>query len=101
MRAGHHRVGASLDRVLGQAGMEAEVGRPGLVDQQRYARLMRCGGMTGQIPGGADVGRVAEEDAAGVRVLLERCPDRGDRDGGRQAGLLVDLGPDPHRAEPG
>ena len=47
----HQRVGAERHRVLRQAGVEAEVGAPGAVDQQRHAgrlAVRREGGDVGQ-----------------------------------------------------
>ena len=99
VRAGHQAVRARRDGVGRQVRMEAEIGGPGLVDDQRHPGLVRGPGVAGQVAGGADVGRVAQDHAAGVRVRGQRVPDRLHRHRGGQAGVRVDVRPDPHRPQ--
>ena len=79
--------------------MEAEVGGPGRVDDQRHAGLVRGPRVTGQVAGGADVGRIAEDHAAGARMRGQRVPDGLHRDRAGQARARVDLRPHPYRPQ--
>jgi hypothetical protein len=85
MRARHHRVGPRRDRVPRQVGVEAKVGGPRRVDDQRHPGLVRGLGVTRQVAGGADVGRIAEDHAAGAGMRGQRVSDRVHRDRGGQA----------------
>ena len=99
MRTGHQGVRARRDRVGRKLRVEAEIGGPGLVDDQRHPGLVRGPGVAGQVAGGADVRRVAEDHAAGVRVRGQRVPDRLHRHRAGQAGARVDLRPHPDRPQ--
>jgi hypothetical protein len=69
--------------------------------QQRHPGVVRGGGVAGQVAGGPDVGGVAQEDGAGTGVGGQRGRHRvhGHRAG--EPGAGVDLGPHPHRPQPG
>ena len=99
VRAGHHGVGARRDGVGRQVRVEAEVGGPGLVDDQRYPGVVRGASVAGQVAGGAHVGGVAQDHAASARVRGQRVPHRLHRHRARQAGARVDLRPDPDRPQ--
>ena len=99
--AGHHSVGAQRHRMRGQVGVEAEVGRPGGVDDEWDAVVMRGVREPSHVTDGADVGGIADENGSGVRVFGEGSGDGCGRDTEWQAGRGVDLGADPDRGEPG
>ena len=65
--------------------MKAQVGGPGGVDDQRHARVVRALSVARQVTGGADVGRVAEDHAAGAGVRGQRVPYGLHRDRAGQA----------------
>ena len=99
VRAGHHAVGARRDGVRRQIRVEAEVRGPGLVDDQRHPGFVGGPGVAGQVAGGADVGRVAQDHTAGARVRGQRVLHRLHRHRAGQAGALVDLRPYPDRPQ--
>jgi hypothetical protein len=99
--AGDHDVGAELHRVSWQVGVEAEVRGPGCVDDQGNAVLVGGIGQSRDVAHGADVRRVADEDRPGLRVGRQGASNRLWGDAHRQPGGQVDLGPHPHRPQPG
>lgn len=63
--------------------MEAEVCRPGGVDDERDAPGMGDLGISRDVAQGPDVGGIAKEHGTCVRVAIEGMRDRGSRHGGR------------------
>ena len=101
VRAGHHRVRPERQRVSGQVRMEAEVGRPGGVDDQRYVVGVGHLGEGGDVADRAGVRRVADEHGPGPGVPRESLGHRRGRDAEGQPGGRVDVGAHPHGSEPG
>lgn len=101
MGAGDHDVGAEMQRVVREVGMEAEVGGPGGIDDERHTVLVGRVSEPGDVADRADVGRVAHDHRPGPRAGGERPAYGVGRHAPRQAGRLVDLGPHPDRREPG
>ena len=97
VRADDQRVGAELERVPRQVGVEAEVRRPGGVDDERDVVLVGRGREAGDVADRADVRRVAHEHGPRVGVPVERAGDGRRRDAERQPAGRVDLGPYPDR----
>ncbi len=80
--------------------MKTEVGGPGRVYDQRHASVVRGPRMTRQVAGGSDVGRVAEDHAAGAGVRGQRVPDGLHRDRAGQARARFDFRAHPDRPQP-
>ena len=101
MGAGHHDVGAELERVTRQVRVKPEVGGPCRVDDQWYTVLVRHLGQPGDITDRTDVGRVADEHRAHLGVFVERTAYGVWRNTKWQSGREVDFGAHPNRGEAG
>ena len=101
VRAGHEGVGPGRDRVRRQRRVEPEVGAPRRVDDERDAVPVRHRRQARHVTDRADVGRVADEHRSGVRGAGEGRLEGGGGHPDGQAVVGVDLGPHPHRLEPG
>ena len=79
----------------GQLGMEAEVGAPGLVDEERRAAIVRERRDGRDVRHDAHVGRLDEEDGPRVGRAVERLGDPPGRHAEGQAGRGVQVGANP------
>ena len=95
------RVGAAHEGVRRQRRVEAEVRRPGGVDQQRDAVRVCRRRDGGQVAGRAHVGRVTDEDRPQVAVAVELPAHLPRGDAGRQPGGGVHVRAQPDRLQPG
>ena len=92
----HQRVGAERHRVLRQAGVEAEVGPPGAVDQQRHAGRLAVAAEGGDVGQHADVRRLGQEHRAGIGVRGQRVGHALRWHPARQARARIELRPYEH-----
>ena len=84
-----------------QVGVEAQVGAPCLVHDERDVGRVRRTRQARDVGARADVAGLHDEDGAGLRMVGEHRsePLHGQAPG--KSGHLVDLGLDPHRGEAG
>ena len=90
-------VGAKGERMRRERRVEAEVGAPGLVDEQRDARRVRQPGDRADVAHHAYEVRLHEEDRPRVRMRGQGRLDPGAGTAEGEAGLGVDVGPHPDR----
>ena len=95
------RVGAHCERIGRHRRPEAEVGRPGVVADERNPALVADVGDRRDVGEDADVGRLGEDRRADTRLGIERLGDPRGRSAERDPEVFRDIRREPHRPRAG